>query len=563
MKQQTILFIIILSIFSIFLLSTIDDTGITVDERFYFYQTIKLSNSSINFFERYQDYGPPHHDLFMQTFSIPFYLATKSFLETSTALRLGTSVLYILFLIFFYVFVSRWFNKVIALAGTVILIGMPRVFFHSHLLAIDFPVMVLYFISTILFYEAYTKRSLKYVACAGLALGATLATKINAYSIFIAIAVYVAYKSLKTRKIVYSTVKRFKIPVIILVFILSAIIFFLISPQYYKNPLSFIDYLRYHSPASRYDKVFIFNQAHEPTDLISYLFLPYMLITTFNAIHVFIMICGFFLSFKLKENKDKMRYLLFMFVITSIFLSSPLGYKGDGNGERYLLMLFPFVALFAGVGSQAIINSMVLMLNRQSRKKKLILELTVISFLVLTSAYTLVSTHPFQSSYFNAIAGGSETVAKYNTFTVTYWLDELKYTLDFINNLPENTTIYAHPQASPYLWYKEQGFLRKDITIDENDPKYIVLTLRQSSIFPLDTWASIQFDPLIDPNNPLPVFVLKNNQNVEILRMYKMPEYTSQFVLVPYIIQPSTESHDNASNSSIKSIVADSRRKNK
>jgi len=548
MKQQTIFFIVALSIFAIFLVSTIKDTGITVDERFYFYQTIKLSNSSINLFERYQDYGPPHHGLFMQTFSVPFYLATKNFLETSTALRLGTSVLYVLFLIFFYISIGRWFNKTIALAGAIILMGMPRVFFHSHLLAIDFPVMVLYFISTILFYEAYTKKSLKYVAYAGLALGAILATKITAYIIFIAITLYIAYKSLRTRKIVYSTFKRFKIPVIILVFILSAIIFFLISPQYYKDPLSFIDYLEYHSPASRYDKVFIFNQAHDPTDFISYLFLLYMLITTFNSMHVFTMTSGFFLSFKLKENKDKMHYLLFMFIITSIFLSSPLGYKGDGNGERYLLMLFPFAALFAGVGAQAIINSIVFMLKKQNRKKSLILELTAISFLVMTSAYTLTSTHPFQSSYFNIIAGGSETVARHNTFTVTYWLDELKYTLDFINNLPENTTVYAHPQASPYLWYKEQGILRKGITINESDPDYVVITLRQSSIFPKSVWKSMQSFSLFDPEDSMPVFVLKNNQDVEILKIYKMPDYTSQFVLVPYITQQSTGRQDNASD---------------
>ncbi len=545
MKHQTIIFTIVLFVFSVFLLGTIDDTGVTIDERFYFYQTIKLSNSSINFLEKYQDYGPPHHGRFMQSFAVPFYLASKSFLDTATALRLGTSILYIIFLIFFYAFVSRWFNSTIALAGAVILMGMPRIFFHSHLLAIDFPVMVLYFISAVMFYEAYTKKSLKRIIFAGLSLGAVLATKINAYFIFIAITVYVAYRSLKTRNIVCYNLGKFKIPIIALVFVLGSIVFFLISPQYYKDPLSFIEYLKYHSPASRYDKVFMFNQANAPTDLVSYLFVPYMLIIAFNAIHVFIMISGFFLSFKLKEKKNKTRYILFMFIITSIFLSSPLGYKGDGNGERYLLMLLPFAALFGGIGAQAIINSTLSVFKKENQKRALIIELIAVSLLVITGAYTLASAHPFQSSYFNIIAGGSETVAKYSTFTVTYWLDELKYTLDFINRLPENTTVYAYPQAPPYLWYKEQGSLRKDININENNPDYIVLTLRQSSIFPEDIWKSKSLLSFLDPENSMPVFVLKNKQDVEILKVYKMPKDTPLIVVVPYPIEQFFNKEDN------------------
>ncbi len=531
MEKETKIFLVIFTVFFIFLFATIDDTGVTHDEVVYFSQTMRLANTSLGFFEKFEAFKPPYHGAFMHMFSLPLYLLTRSFLDTTTALRVGSSVLYSLFLVLFFFFLKNKFNGFTALIATTVLMGMPRLFFHSHLLASDLTIAALYFAATILFFEATTKRSMPYTLLTGLVLGAMLATKITGYFIFIALLIYTMCNDIKKKEITTWNVGKAKIPMIIIVFAIGGLFFFIISPQLYKDPLLIIEYLKYHSPQSRWDSVFLFNASHEPSSPISFLFVPTTLIATFNTLQVLVTLYGVAIMF-MTRNK-RIAYLGFIFLLTTLFFMSPMGYKGDGHGERYFLMLYPFLAVFAGTGAQSIRDA-IMGLQKQDKKNKYraIVDGIIIVLFMGTSAFAIVSSHPFESSYFNSIVGGTKGVAEHNMLTATYWSDELKYTLDWLNKfLPQNATIEAPPQASPYRWYQSQGLLRKDIKISGDSPQYLIVTLRQSSFFPRELWDAASAG-LIKP-----LFVVKNNQGVDLVRIYKMPQYE----LVPFPAWPFRE----------------------
>ena len=89
----------------------------------------------------------------------------------------------------------------------------------------------------------------------------------------------------------------------------------------------------------------------------------------------------------------------------------------------------------------------------------------VVALIAVLGFSTLYFAHPFYSSYFNAFVGGSKGVAENNIMTVTYWQPEILQTLDFVNRLPKDSTIYFPGHPSAYLWYQKIGIIRGDIKL--------------------------------------------------------------------------------------------------
>jgi 4-amino-4-deoxy-L-arabinose transferase-like glycosyltransferase len=512
MKKVDFIFLGILFFFSIFLFATIDHTGVTYDEPVYFNNVLRLGNNSLSFYERFDQFTPPSHGTFMSLLALPVYTIAKHFMDTTTALRLVTPLFFVLFIVVFYLYLKKEFDEITALLASIILIGMPRVFFHGHLFALDFPVMVLYTIGCILFFHTMRSGKLLYAVITGLILGGLLATKITGYVILLPLALYFVYVKIKKIPVPFISIRTLNIHPLIFITAVCAAFFFLISPPLYHHPFSIIDYLSFHG--SRAAEFGLFGTYHSQWSLVALAYVPFTLLTTVNAFHIVLVLFGLFLLHRTTREKESTMFILWMFWITLFIFSSPFAYKGDV--ERNFLMLYPFLAFFGGYGAKHIFSYLSNITKDQAR---LIISFIFFSLFILSSFFTIWYAHPFQSSYFNLFVGGTGGVAQHNLHVVTYWQDEFKYTLDWMNQLPVGSTITAHPYIGPYKWYQSQGLLRNDLVFIDtfaNMPDYVIIPLKEFPIYYDPPTASLSLEDI------LPILTVASKQGVPLVRAYQI-----------------------------------------
>ena len=106
--------------------------------------------------------------------------AVRSLLPDLTAHRAGNMLLGSLCLALIAYLVQDSFGRWVGLAAGLCLFTMPRVFFHSHLAALDVPATTLTVATAALFWKARDKRSWTVDVLLGVLWGAAVGTKINA-----------------------------------------------------------------------------------------------------------------------------------------------------------------------------------------------------------------------------------------------------------------------------------------------------------------------------------------------------------------------------------------------
>ena len=510
MEKSTLLFFVLMLIFSIYFFSAFNDIGVTYDENVYFLQTLRVTNASLPLNERFAFSVPGSHLPFMYLFSAPVYALANNYLDTTTALRMGSGVLFFIALCVFFFFMRKEFGEIAALISSIVLMAMPRIFFQSHLLALDFPIMALSTVAMISFYYALERRSLKHCLLAGLSISAVYATKITGYSLVIPLVIFLFYLIIHYLQKHDHITCCHLILVTFHIFIACIIFFFLIISMFHLSFTSVIDYTL--SQASRRGEIFFFGHFFANSLIISFLYVAFALLTMFNAIHVLFSLFGLFALTRHFFKNHATSCLLIFFFSTLLFFSLPFVEKTDG--ERHFLVLFPFMAAFAGIGAQAVSAALTKRLNHVHFPQAL--PVAFVALFAITGTFSLVSVHPFYSSYFNLFVDGARGVAKYNMFPVTYWQDEFLYVLPWINSLPKNASVNGQPSSAPFVWYKSQGMLRKDIQVRYGPAQYTVVPLRQTSIFDEhrhnSSWGL--FAPLT------PVFAVHNNQGADLVRVF-------------------------------------------
>ncbi len=292
--------------------------------------------------------------------------------------------------------------------------------------------------------------------------------------------------------------------------IFSLILFFLILSTFRLNLLSVIDYAA--SQALRRGEIFFFGHFSANNPIISFFYVVFALLTMFNAIHVLFALFGLFVLTRRFFKHPANSYLLIFFFSMLFFFALPFVEKTDG--ERHFLTLFPFMAAFAGISAQVVLDA--LARKQYHVRFRRILPIVIVVLFLVSGAFSLINVHLFYSSYFNLFVDGARGVASRNLFPVTCWQDEFLYVLPWINALPSRASINGQPSSAPFVWYKSQGLLRKDIGVRYGPAQYTVVPLRQTSIFDERRHNSIWglFAPLT------PVFAVRNNQGINLIRVF-------------------------------------------
>lgn len=471
---------------TILVAGTMPDYGLSADEAFYF--SIGKVNTTwllqptwetINEFWPIHDRHPPllkiSGGLFYQLFTNRLGL-----LDGISAFRLG--VLPFVFLLSFSMtwYVMRAYGVWIGVfAGTSVIL-LPRVFFHAHLAALDFPITALWFSTVIV--ALYATRSVRSFIVVLLLLGAALATKLQGAFLGMTVGIYLTLQGFrnltKTRHVLAYVV--FAVRTILLLCIPLAI-FFILWPYLWPDPwprfMHYVELMLKHYPI---ETMYLgISYSNGPGDVVPW---HYPFVVFFATLPLGIVLIGgmaSILAFIKPLRHD--RFFVVNMLVPLVMMALPQAIRYDG--ERLFLPAYPFAVVLTAMGLYRLRG---LLGSVQGRMIPIIaIALTVyIGF----SSFAL---HPYQYVYANEIVGGARG-ARDRGFETDYWGTSYKAVLPFLREHPNTSyCVFPWPDLLKGYWY--QGMvpeipvrLADQATVyagDFSQCEYLVLLHRQGFFF--------------------------------------------------------------------------------
>lgn len=141
---------------------------------------------------------------------------------------------------------------------------------------------------------------------------------------------------------------------------------------------------------------------------------------------------------------------------------------------------------------------------RKTKLVKFCISCYLLLFL-LSIYFSVVKIHPFQSSYFNELAGGIDGAAK-KGFELEYWGNAYLETLGWLNHHSYSSfwlcMTAIDPKAYfPFAFYKDIGLLNENVRFTSKDKAdYAILLVRQG-LFDQEMWEYfLTQDPVLSVN---------------------------------------------------------------
>lgn len=396
-----------------------------------------------------------------------------------TAMRLATLLIVSVLVGFLYAFVARERGRAAGLMAALGLLLMPNVFAHSHLLAMDAPVMAWSFIAVAAVYRYanepltglrgralprfHVGNGLGWLVLVGLATGAAVATKVNGLFLpFIILPWLLVYR------------RRAVLPVLGSMAVLGAVVFVGSWPW------------MWHDTAARVVRYLAFFGKHYPVavtyfghvyDRAPWHFPLVMTLITTPPVVLGLGVVGV-LRGRLTPgpsprgvegsngNGQKAPVLVALMVWGFVvnILPSCLPGSPKYNGVRLFLPVFPYLAVLAALGWRVVadwVGTRVTAL--ETWKLRALLLLVGLVPLLMATAYS----HPWGMSYYNALIGGPKgAVAR--GMEATYWGETFAAALPFLNEkAPPEAKVWINVAGfvSTVRMYQSFGMLRPDLEL--------------------------------------------------------------------------------------------------
>jgi 4-amino-4-deoxy-L-arabinose transferase-like glycosyltransferase len=325
---------------------------------------------------------------------------------------------------------------------------MPRLFFHGHLTALDIPVALAWLCTVWLFWRWTVRGSTRLwpaMLVLGLAYGAALATK-NTSFLLPPVLLLWALLFQRTRQAA----------VMLIGMGIIASLFFVISwPWLYTDLAGHLsEYVQRmtvgHWDISQYylGRLYARPPWHYPFVVVA--------VTVPSTILLVALIGAGRVAAGGRQGKAG--WLILMNALAPILFFAFVSGQAYGS-ERLFLVVFPFLALLAGMGFENIVTSlwsaMTGGLTHRQRQDashstgRAVVAACLAIMLLAPGLVGIISMHPYQLSYFSEIIGGAKG-AEQAGLEITYWCETYQAALPFLNALPE---------ANPSIWTEEDGVL--------------------------------------------------------------------------------------------------------
>jgi 4-amino-4-deoxy-L-arabinose transferase-like glycosyltransferase len=381
---------------------------------------------------------------------------------TGGNLRAGTAVFFALMVSSVYWLGARAFNRTVGLFAACALGTLPRVFGHAHLTTLDVPVAAMVMLTTVLVWNVpcpmshvQFQRKLWIAAIvAGVALGLAVGTKMNGLLVLPSVLLWMA------------VMRKWSWQIVVALFVVAPLTFFLTWPWLWLNPTAnAFEYFKYHLRhypvlVTYFGRNYEYAPWHYPLVMIGMTTPTLVLLLSFAGVVAQV---G---NLRHKNEIDARSLLLLSLLVQLAAFMLPTTPKY--NGVRIFLPVFPFLALFAGVGFDALCRWLTQRVKTEQMSPALLIALLGIVCLA-PSLKAIAYVHPFELSYYNALIGGVRgAVAR--GFEPTYWGETLVHACDTLNkHTPPNGLVCITPGgAISYLkMYQRIGLIRSDVRFSD------------------------------------------------------------------------------------------------
>ena len=419
-------------------------------------------------------------------------------------------VLSAVFLFLLYLFVKKHWDSKTAILVAITFITFPYYFGHSFNNLKDVPLLIFFSLSIFSFVTwFYNKVNIRYLYSFFIFFGLALSVKINALLIPVILLIWLLF--LKTNLI--KLISDFRKEIAIGSFLVLFIVLLFYEPSFWGVDGKFklinlwsnrMQNLIYH-PQDKDFNLFSFTQVVYRTPFI-------ILVFTFVGIAVLIK--------NLKKSSLNLLLLFWMFIPLII---PCLPYMTHYNGMRhYLVFIVPFL-IVSGLGLKE--SSLALSTNFNLNEKLLRTLFSI--FLVLGNLNALYVTHPYETTFFNALAGGLKGAQEKNIMDSNdYWLNSYKAAATWLNKYAKhNSNVFTLALVSPTI-FPWVNIL--ELSLKRDDIKVVHLTfIEKEELIPGNSYVLfVPFSYLIGHksllSNPLNYKVVHKikSQDGEILTIY-------------------------------------------
>jgi hypothetical protein len=376
--------------------------------------------------------------------------------DPMSAHHIAIPIMVVIFLLLLFILVRKLFGNVISIITILSIITYPRFFGHSFNNIKDIPALFLFSL-TILFFALWIQSNkLKYLYLSFIICGLSFATKMDTV-----VAVFVLFlwqlpflfKKIRTNNMIpIRTVFHFLLGFFIII-VLFFITFPPLLPWFYKTQKEFaydatmflvkligdISTIGFYKPAT-YFNFYAPSQIFYTTPIIIFVFF----VIGFITLIVY--------TIKQKESRQ-LNVLLLIWLLLPVFRHC-LPHMRHYDGLRHF---FVFITPFAITVAMGLQHTIKLIAHKTSLHKNII-ALICVCLVFVPNIYTLIKTHPYQTTYYNEIVGGLKGAqTKEITFSYDYWLSSVKEALAWIVEKEKtDITVACYPHSRSFDFYKDQ-----------------------------------------------------------------------------------------------------------
>ncbi len=358
-----------------------------------------------------------------------------------------------------YLFLLEAFDFPTALTGFFFLALLPRFFGDLHNNMKDVPQAAAFALAIYTFWRLLNTRKTKDLIFAVLAFAIAFNTKVNTLFVLPITGLWTLFVLItKTRSVKALT------PVFPYFFFAPVAAFVLWMP-FWKDPVERLQYMfRFFLDNTQNLEVLYFGHIYKSAINVSWHYpFGYLLVTTPLPILIFFII-GLFT----KNSHTKLLLILWFFIPLLRYLDPKIGVI-DGI-RHFEEVVFPLAAI-AAIGAVATI--------RRFFPKKIIVILTIIFISLLPP---IISYHPYQISYFNALVGGIQGAFK--NFDVEYWGTSQKAAILWLNkNAQPNSFVHIVMAGDVDAKYLRRDLLERVNQKAYDNADYVVVLDRQSFFY--------------------------------------------------------------------------------
>lgn len=304
-------------------------------------------------------YNHEHPAFAKSLFSLSWLLLHKRWgliSEPSLAFRLPAMMLMGLAVKLVYSLGARIWSRSVGLMGGLLLLLMPRVFFHAHLACFDVPIMTMWLACVYTYYRAETSRAFRWIVACGVVFGLTLETKHNAWilpAVFLPHALWVHGRAM----IISVRTGRVEVPASLLsMALIGPVVFVALWPWLWNDTLARVqEYINFHLNHAYYNIEYLHENVFQPPSPRSYA--PVMILATVPSTTLVLAIAGLVRAgrgawVRDQESSSRLRSpeLLFVLAMCAPIAVFFLPKTPIFGGTKHWLTAYPFLALFAGVG---------------------------------------------------------------------------------------------------------------------------------------------------------------------------------------------------------------------